>query len=294
MQAFPTGNAKPTACPGWRKKTLNTFKSWLILQGIWTPPASAVMLIWAPRCETSIYAPTCSSAAREELTAVTPCHLPVLEGGMMQEMELGTSPHAAAAAMGPLKRVSLWWGTAEHCWGPKFYLGLWNTRIQLYPSFNQGKLQVGSASLTVPWDQMCFSEGTSNPPRLCSLCSRSQRVKAGVSPPVKLKPFYISFVAFCHHHLRALQDKLQRGKLKRKEQGSDQILPRACERIYEEAAIWTLNFHEIHPFPGLSTRSATTDEPKAPLPAKFVKAWLSPCSNYLGHKSTIESRRLKK
>lgn len=42
MQAFPTGNAKPTACPGWRKYP-NTFKSWLILQGIWTSPGSAVM-----------------------------------------------------------------------------------------------------------------------------------------------------------------------------------------------------------------------------------------------------------
>lgn len=66
----------------------------------------------------SIYAPKCSSAAREEPTAVTPCHLPVLEGGMMQEPELGTSPHAAAADTGPLKRIPLWWGTAEHCQSP--------------------------------------------------------------------------------------------------------------------------------------------------------------------------------
>lgn len=40
----------------------------------------------------------------------TPCHLPVLEGGMMQELELGTSPHAAAADMGPLKIILLRWG----------------------------------------------------------------------------------------------------------------------------------------------------------------------------------------
>lgn len=80
---------------------------------------------------------------------------------------------------------------------------------------------MGSASLSAPRDQVCFSKGSSNSPKLCSLCSRSQRVKAGVSPPAKLMPFYISF---CHHHLRSPQDKLQRGKLKRTIQGSDQIL----------------------------------------------------------------------
>lgn len=69
MQAFPTSNAKPTACPGWTKNP-NKFKSWLILQGIQTSPGSAVMMIWALRRETNIYAPRCSSAAREEPTAV--------------------------------------------------------------------------------------------------------------------------------------------------------------------------------------------------------------------------------
>lgn len=46
--------------------------------------------------------------------------------------------------------------------------------------------------------------------------------------------------------------------------------------------MWTLNFHEFHPFPGLSAGSVTSYESKAPLPAKFAKAWLSPCSNCLG------------
>lgn len=214
------------------KKTSNTFKSWLILQGIWTSPGSTVMLIWASRCETGIYVPTCSSAAREEPRAVTPCHLPVLEGGMMQELQLGTSPHAAAAAgMGPLKRIPLWWGTAEHCQGPTLNLGLWNTRIQLYLSFNQGQLQVGSASLTALWNQMCFSDGTSNSPKLCSLCSRSWRVKAGVSPPIKLMPFCISFVAFCHHPLRAPPRQIAERQIEDKGTRLRSDTPSAYERM---------------------------------------------------------------
>lgn len=176
--------------------------SWLILQSIWTSPGSAVMLIWAPSCETSIYAPTCSSAAREEPTAVTPCHLPVLEGGMMQQPELGTSPHAAAADTGPLKRIPLWWGTAEHCQSPTLYLGLWNISIQLYSSFNQGQLQVGTASLIAPWDQMCFSEGTSNSPKLFPVHQISKD-KSRCKPSCQTNALLYSFVAFCHHHLRS-------------------------------------------------------------------------------------------
>lgn len=219
MQAFPTSNANPTACPGWRKNP-NTFKSWLILQGIWTSPGS-VMLIWPSRCETNIYAPRCSSAAREEPTAVTPCHLPVLEGGMMQE--LGTSPHAAAADKGPLKIIPLRWGQQRIA---RVQLSTWGyetSGFSFIPHLTRHNCK-WALLLCQHHGIKCVLVREAQTPQNCSLCSRSQGVEAGVSPPVKLMPFYISFVAFCHHHLRSPQDKLQRGKLKRTIQGSDQIL----------------------------------------------------------------------
>lgn len=78
---------------------------WLMLQGIWTFSIPAVMLISASRCETSIYAPMCSSD----------------DGWSLPRLDLGSFPCAAVADRGTEggSALSLCWGTAEHPWGQR-------------------------------------------------------------------------------------------------------------------------------------------------------------------------------